>query len=77
MTNDHWHVAENSGDGRKIIRDENRLFVAEVIAADAELVAMAPQMARTLDAIEGLCKECGIAPDSARLLVLLGAVESA
>lgn len=53
MTSEHWHVAEDSAymDGRKIIRDENRLFVAEVVESDAALVAMAPQMARTLVAI--------------------------
>lgn len=99
ISSDHWHVAEDlaSVDGRKIIRDENRLFVAEVVESDAELVAMAPQMARTLvaivnelyppdkpdiehssemlEAIERLCKEFGIAPDPARLLVLLRPVE--
>lgn len=97
ISSEHWHVAESSGDGRNIIRDENGLFVAEVIESDAGLVAMAPQMARVLvaivnelyppndpavehssemlEAIERLCKEFGIAPDPARLLVLLRPVE--
>lgn len=53
MKSEHWHVAEDSVGlvGRKIIRDENRLFVAEVVESDAELVAMAPRMAHTLVAI--------------------------
>ncbi|MDI1451888.1 hypothetical protein [Polyangium sp. 6x1] len=40
---DRWHIASCS-EGRAIIRDQNGLFVAEVIAADAELIAAAPEL---------------------------------
>ena len=40
---DRWHIASRS-EGRAIIRDQNGLFVAEVIQADAELIAAAPEL---------------------------------
>ncbi|MRG94994.1 hypothetical protein [Polyangium spumosum] len=39
----HWHIAECAS-GRAIIHDQNGLVVAEVVAADAELVAAAPTL---------------------------------
>ncbi|MDC3985949.1 hypothetical protein [Polyangium jinanense] len=40
---DRWHIASCS-EGRAIIRDQNGLFVGEVIEADAELIAAAPEL---------------------------------
>ncbi|MDI1483591.1 hypothetical protein [Polyangium sp. y55x31] len=40
---DQWHIAACES-GSAIIRDQNGLFVAEVVAADAELVAAAPAL---------------------------------
>jgi len=41
---DRWHIAACDSPGRATIRDQNGLFVAEVVASDAELVAAAPAL---------------------------------
>ncbi|UQA57121.1 hypothetical protein [Polyangium aurulentum] len=45
---DVWHVASREN-GRAIIRDQNALFVAEVIEDDADLIAAAPELFVHLD----------------------------
>lgn len=68
---DHWHIASCS-EGRAIIRDQNGLFVAEVIESDAALIAAAPELIDLVnDLLDDLRRDHRI-PEALALVERLG-----